>query len=75
LFIFAEQNINYKVMNILLSVTPDEIFSGIVNWVLVILGIIVLVKFFRIADDVRKIKEDINKIANSNIRNIEKRSY
>ena len=62
-------------MNILLSVSPDEFFSGIVNWVLIILGIIVLVKFFRIADDVRKIKEDINKIANSNIRNIEKRSH
>lgn len=52
-------------MTILLSVKPDELILGIVWWVLLILGIIVLVKFFQIAKDVRSIKGTIEEIADA----------
>ena len=52
-------------MNILLSTEPTEIVLGIVYWILIILGIIILVKFFQIAKDVRSIKESIEEIADS----------
>ena len=49
-------------MNILLSTEPTEVVLGIVYWILIILGIIILVKFFQIAKDVRSIKENIEEI-------------
>ena len=49
-------------MNILLSTEPTEVVLGIVYWIIIILGIIVLVKFFQIAKDVRSIKENIEEI-------------
>lgn len=52
-------------MNILLSVQPDELFLGIVWWVFIIFGIIVLIKFFQIAKDVRSIKGTIEEIADA----------
>lgn len=56
-------------MNILLSVEPEEYILGIVWWVSIIIGIIVLVKFFQIAKDVRSIKETIEDIANAIVEN------
>ena len=50
-------------MNILLSAEPTEVVLGIVYWIFIILGIIILVKFFQIAKDVRSIKEKIEEIA------------
>ena len=50
-------------MNILLSTEPTEEVLGIVCWIFIILGIIILVKFFQIAKDVRSIKEKIEEIA------------
>lgn len=52
-------------MNILLSTEPTEVVLGIVYWILIILGIIILVKFFQIAKDVRSIKENIEEIADA----------
>ena len=52
-------------MTILLSVKPDEFILGIVWWVSLILGIIVLVKFFQIAKDIRSIKGTIEEIADA----------
>ena len=49
-------------MNILLSTEPTEVVLGLVYWILIILGIIILVKFFQIAKDVRSIKENIEEI-------------
>ena len=49
-------------MNILLSTEPTEVVLGLVYWTLIILGIIILVKFFQIAKDVRSIKENIEEI-------------
>ena len=49
-------------MNILLSTEPTEVVLGIVYWIFIILGIIILVKFFQIAKDVRSIKENIEEI-------------
>ena len=49
-------------MNILLSTEPTEVVLGIVYWIIIILGIIILVKFFQIAKDVRSIKENIEEI-------------
>ena len=49
-------------MNILLSTEPTEVVLGLVYWILIILGIIFLVKFFQIAKDVRSIKENIEEI-------------
>ena len=49
-------------MNILLSTEPTEVVLGIVYWILIILGIIILVKFFQIAKDIRSIKENIEEI-------------
>ena len=49
-------------MNILLSTEPTEVVLGLVCWILIILGIIILVKFFQIAKDVRSIKEIIEEI-------------
>ena len=49
-------------MNILLSTEPTEVVLGLVCWILIILGIIILVKFFQIAKDVRSIKENIEEI-------------
>ena len=50
------------IMNILLSTEPTEVVLGLVYWILIILGIIILVKFFQIAKDVRSIKENIEEI-------------
>ena len=50
------------IMNILLSTEPTEVVLGLVCWILIILGIIILVKFFQIAKDVRSIKEIIEEI-------------
>ena len=52
-------------MNILLSTEPTEVVLGIVYWIIIILGIIILVKFFQIAKDVRSIKEKIEEIADA----------
>ena len=52
-------------MTILLSVKPDELILGIIWWVLLIFGIIVLVKFFQIARDIRSIKGTIEEIADA----------
>ena len=52
-------------MNILLSTEPTEVVLGLVYWILIILGIIILVKFFQIAKDVRSIKENIEEIADA----------
>jgi len=49
-------------MNILLSTEPIEVVLGLVYWILIFLGIIILVKFFQIAKDVRSIKENIEEI-------------
>lgn len=49
-------------MNILLSTEPTEVVLGLVYWILIILGIIIMVKFFQIAKDVRSIKENIEEI-------------
>ena len=49
-------------MNILLSTEPTEVVLGIVYWIIIILGITILVKFFQIAKDVRSIKENIEEI-------------
>ena len=49
-------------MNILLSTEPTEVVLGLVYWILIILGITILVKFFQIAKDVRSIKENIEEI-------------
>ena len=49
-------------MNILLSTEPTEVVLGLVYWILIIFGIIILVKFFQIAKDVRSIKENIEEI-------------
>lgn len=49
-------------MNILLSTEPTEVVLGLVYWILIILGIFILVKFFQIAKDVRSIKENIEEI-------------
>lgn len=49
-------------MNILLSTEPTEVVLGIVYWIFIILGIIILVKFFQIAKDIRSIKENIEEI-------------
>ena len=49
-------------MNILLSTEPTEVVLGLVYWILIFLGIIILVKFFQIAKDVRSIKENIEEI-------------
>lgn len=52
-------------MSILLSSEPTEVILGIVYWILIILGIVILVKFFQIAKDVRSIKENIEEIADA----------
>lgn len=52
-------------MTILLGVKPDEFILGIVLWVLLILGIIVLVKFLQISKDIRSIKGTIEEIADA----------
>lgn len=52
-------------MNILLSTEPTEVVLGLVYWILIILGITILVKFFQIAKDVRSIKENIEEIADA----------
>ena len=52
-------------MNILLSTEPTEVVLGIVYWIFIILGIIILVKFFQIAKDVKSIKENIEEIADA----------
>ena len=53
------------IMSILLSSEPTEVILGIVYWILIILGIVILVKFFQIAKDVRSIKENIEEIADA----------
>lgn len=58
-------------MNILLSTEPTEVVLGIVYWILIILGIIILVKFFQIAKDVRSIKEKIEEIADAIVKDDE----
>ncbi len=52
-------------MSILLSTEPTEVVLGVVYWILIILGIVILVKFFQIAKDVRSIRESIEDIADS----------
>ena len=52
-------------MNILLSVQPEELFLGIASWILIVLGILVLVKFFQIASDVSCIKDSLVDISSS----------
>ena len=48
-----------------LSTEPEEFFLGIVYWGLVILGIVLIVKFFQIAKDVRSIQDILEDIARS----------
>ena len=52
-------------MSILLRAEPPEVVLGIVYWILIILGILIVVKFFQIAKDVRSIKENIEEIADA----------
>lgn len=52
-------------MSILLQTEPTETLLGILCWGLIIFGIIILVKFFQIAKDVRSIKGTLDEIAKS----------
>ena len=54
-----------KNMSILLQTEPTETLLGILCWGLIIFGIIILVKFFQIAKDVRSIKCTLDEIAKS----------
>ena len=51
--------------NLILSVSPDEFIQGIFYWILLILSIIVLVKFFQLVNNVKRIKEILENIEES----------
>ena len=51
--------------NLILSVSPDEFIQGIFYWILLILSIIVLIKFFQLVNNVKRIKETLENIEES----------
>lgn len=52
-------------MAILLSIEPSEFILGILYWLSIIIGIIIIVKFFQISKDIRSIKDTLKVIAKS----------